>query len=247
MICGNCKSDHPTTADVRACYAGSLQLLDRPLSGPSEVEPVWPATTPRGERTPVPAEFTGNASLARVDRVTEKQLSYLNTLLDERPAFRDVENLHPEVLERLSKRDASALISRVKETPKESAAKRAGSSTSLNDVLANVPDCYVAMPSRTGNNDLDFFRVGTNQGQMDPSKKGWRRVQRIVGGQPPISMRIGEMMPVAKEIAAWSPTELKEAQVLFGREIGRCGVCGKTLTDETSRALGIGPVCRDGF
>jgi hypothetical protein len=30
----------------------------------------------------------------------------------------------------------------------------------------------------------------------------------------------------------------------FGREIGRCYVCGRTLTDETSRELGIGPVCR---
>lgn len=31
----------------------------------------------------------------------------------------------------------------------------------------------------------------------------------------------------------------------FGREIGRCYVCGRTLTDETSRAEGIGPICRD--
>lgn len=30
----------------------------------------------------------------------------------------------------------------------------------------------------------------------------------------------------------------------FGREIGKCYVCGRTLTDETSRSLGIGPVCR---
>jgi len=30
----------------------------------------------------------------------------------------------------------------------------------------------------------------------------------------------------------------------FGREIGRCYVCGRTLTDELSRELGIGPVCR---
>lgn len=30
----------------------------------------------------------------------------------------------------------------------------------------------------------------------------------------------------------------------FGREIGRCYVCGRTLTDATSRSLGIGPVCR---
>jgi hypothetical protein len=30
----------------------------------------------------------------------------------------------------------------------------------------------------------------------------------------------------------------------FGREIGACYVCGRTLTDATSRSLGIGPVCR---
>jgi hypothetical protein len=30
----------------------------------------------------------------------------------------------------------------------------------------------------------------------------------------------------------------------YGQEIGRCGHCGRTLTDATSRALGIGPVCR---
>lgn len=30
----------------------------------------------------------------------------------------------------------------------------------------------------------------------------------------------------------------------YGQQIGRCGHCGRTLTDETSRAVGIGPVCR---
>lgn len=29
----------------------------------------------------------------------------------------------------------------------------------------------------------------------------------------------------------------------YGIELGRCGVCGRTLTDETSRAAGIGPDC----
>jgi len=31
---------------------------------------------------------------------------------------------------------------------------------------------------------------------------------------------------------------------LEGRTIGRCRVCGRTLTDPESVALGIGPVCR---
>jgi hypothetical protein len=36
-----------------------------------------------------------------------------------------------------------------------------------------------------------------------------------------------------------------EATKLYGIELGHCGVCGRTLTDETSRAYGIGPVCRE--
>lgn len=31
----------------------------------------------------------------------------------------------------------------------------------------------------------------------------------------------------------------------YGREITVCGICGRTLTDEESRARGIGPVCAD--
>ena len=33
------------------------------------------------------------------------------------------------------------------------------------------------------------------------------------------------------------------AMVRYGHELGECGRCGRTLTDETSRAAGIGPVC----
>lgn len=35
------------------------------------------------------------------------------------------------------------------------------------------------------------------------------------------------------------------SQQLYGQELGHCGVCGRTLTDELSRELGIGPVCRE--
>jgi len=33
------------------------------------------------------------------------------------------------------------------------------------------------------------------------------------------------------------------AMVRYGHELGECGRCGRTLTDEASRAAGIGPVC----
>jgi hypothetical protein len=35
------------------------------------------------------------------------------------------------------------------------------------------------------------------------------------------------------------------AAQMYGMELGHCGVCGRTLTDETSRQYGIGPVCRE--
>lgn len=33
------------------------------------------------------------------------------------------------------------------------------------------------------------------------------------------------------------------AMIRYGHELGRCGNCGRTLTDEVSRAMGIGPDC----
>jgi hypothetical protein len=41
-------------------------------------------------------------------------------------------------------------------------------------------------------------------------------------------------------LIAADPTE---AMVRYGRELGVCGHCGRTLTDEASRAAGIGPIC----
>jgi hypothetical protein len=35
----------------------------------------------------------------------------------------------------------------------------------------------------------------------------------------------------------------KAAMILYGTELGACGHCGRTLTDEDSRARGIGPIC----
>lgn len=38
--------------------------------------------------------------------------------------------------------------------------------------------------------------------------------------------------------------DVRGALVRYGMEIGKCGVCNRTLTDPESRAYGIGPVCR---
>ena len=45
------------------------------------------------------------------------------------------------------------------------------------------------------------------------------------------------------EVLAAIAVDPREAMIRYGHELGRCGNCGRTLTDETSRAMGIGPDC----
>lgn len=50
---------------------------------------------------------------------------------------------------------------------------------------------------------------------------------------------LGRIRRVLAEIAK----DPREAMLRYGREIGECGHCGRTLTDAASRAAGIGPIC----
>lgn len=41
--------------------------------------------------------------------------------------------------------------------------------------------------------------------------------------------------------------DVDEARIRYAMELGRCGCCGRALTDEVSRAAGIGPDCADRY
>lgn len=47
-----------------------------------------------------------------------------------------------------------------------------------------------------------------------------------------------------REILALIAKDAKAAMIRYGQELGECGHCGRTLTDEASRAAGIGPICQ---
>lgn len=114
---------------------------------------------------------------------------------------------------------------------------------SLNDILKDVRDGYFAITSK-GTNDLVFYRVATNKGFHNPSKKGERYVQLIVGGHANETLTGKRAQASANRLAELSPLEQHEAQATYGKEIGVCGKCGKHLTDEVSRAYGMGATCR---
>lgn len=103
----------------------------------------------------------------------------------------------------------------------------------------NIPAGYYAVESRTGNNDLDFFMV------VRPEKGYWKErtfVKLVIGGHPNQPVRGSEARSVLERIEA---AGIQEAKELYGKEIGKCGECNRSLTDEESRRIGIGPVCRN--
>jgi len=104
--------------------------------------------------------------------------------------------------------------------------------------LPEVPEGYYAVQSRTGNNDLDFFSVDR------PSEGRWAGyvfVKRVIGGHVDTPVRGSEARHALEAIIEQG---VEASGALYGREIGRCYVCNRTLTDELSREMGIGPTCR---
>lgn len=85
------------------------------------------------------------------------------------------------------------------------------------------------------------------------TKQGMTFVDQIVGGgagmdsNPQPRGRVltnGQYLGTFENLYRAVVADPEAAMVRFGHEIGRCGYCGRTLTDEESRAAGIGPVCR---
>lgn len=82
-------------------------------------------------------------------------------------------------------------------------------------------------------NDVTFVQVWVG------SKGGWKLYMQA-------SDDLGEIGDWAKKrmLIEKIGADPEEASRRYGRELGKCGVCGRTLTNDVSRDLGIGPVCR---
>lgn len=92
---------------------------------------------------------------------------------------------------------------------------------------------------------LTFIRIdNVEKGKWE----GWIFVKGISG---PEEFRVGAQKPNGEYKGQWQPLlEKVNADPLasiarYGKEIGKCGICGLRLTDELSRERGIGPICWD--
>jgi hypothetical protein len=89
---------------------------------------------------------------------------------------------------------------------------------------------------------IDFFRVDAPE---DGKWKGCIFVKRVLGGGYGDNETRTERVP-RRTAETWLKCvqgRVAESQAMYGRSIGRCGICNRELTDEESRKSGIGPVC----
>lgn len=95
----------------------------------------------------------------------------------------------------------------------------------------------VKTPGDEFKNDVTFFKVWINE----EYGRGWGVQMYVSDDTSRVRLSLDTQLWALKKIAK-NP---EKASRRFGLEFKRCGVCGRGLTNDLSRALGIGPVCRE--
>jgi hypothetical protein len=174
-------------------------------------------------------------------RATDKQIQLIIDLLNERdtitenrPKFRArlIElTLNVHEVEKLTREKASNLITYLFGLPVTSG-------------TTHEPDAFKAVPAghyaieRDG--AVSFYRVDR------PMEGKW-------AGKVFVALQHGDDYTNMGREAGFTvlgyivDQGIMECSTRYGKEIGKCGVCHRTLTNAESREAGIGPICRDKF
>lgn len=197
------------------------------------------------ERSSVPAEFrvTPGAS--------NKQINFLVDLLNSRSIGDDAETALRDRCERqatanealgdraatengITKDRASDFITRLLAAPRKAKAKPA-------DPTISIPEVPEGRYAFEIDGVLKFFRI-------KHGKNSWTGFTFIDAGRggahDDLQWTSVRDAAYKRQIVERINTDPKGASERYGQEIGECSHCGRTLTDETSRAIGVGPVCR---
>lgn len=189
-------------------------------------------------------EVKGTAVPQRL--ATPRQLSFVRSLLDQ------LRTHNPEVCEQatqwlkiklgtLTVDQASDVITRLRthlDAPATVAAAKV-ERTGMAEVLRDVePERRYALQNGDDPSSWRFYTVKLSAKGNKYIKIGHANGVSIAWSFLPVERGA---LDVAKRIAA----DPREAMLNYGRQIGRCGHCDRTLTNDESRALGIGPICRN--
>lgn len=226
--CGNCRHYHETVQAVRACHMGQGEKVV--TYEVTETEPVAPSN---------PYNFQQAAKFQPV--ATDKQRSYIRSLATKRAVPVAGSSTHEAyMIARLEDveggktvlmREASEVISWLHTLPLTGQAKADPAPK------ATLPDVPAGRYAVVIDSVTKFFKVDR------PTEGKWAGYTflKIQASDELYPVRDRDTKRQVLELIAQDP---KEAMLRYGREIGACGHCGRTLTDEQSRAYGIGPICR---
>lgn len=191
------------------------------------------ANVPAASAT-VPAFVGGDVRLA-----SDKQIKFINDLLLRKVGTSEFGDFDAT---KLSRSYASHVIDRLlgmdDVAPGQvlTTTRFSDSQAPVDGMVADVPAGYYAIEA---DGTTKFYRVDR------PTEGRW-------AGRTFVKVQASDEFYIVRgraveEILLTIAMDTKAAMALYGRRLGRCGVCNRTLTDETSRALGIGPVCREKF
>jgi hypothetical protein len=105
----------------------------------------------------------------------------------------------------------------------------------------NLPAGRYAITGKDGQT-VRFFKIDVPAG-----KWGNHRFVKELHANGGFGAESLEAHPINKDLARAIATYLAKDPMkhltAFGHKLGRCGICGRALTDDESLAAGIGPVC----
>jgi hypothetical protein len=195
----------------------------------------WGQHTAQADR--IAATFDSTRML--IGPVTEKQKNFIRSLLtqlkDIKPdvyatAFTYVQQ-HAKTMTKEQGRDIiTRLKGHVNSAPTQPTVNKV-------DSFTDIPDGYYAITADEGH--TSFYRVSTFKETPRYPVPG-RRVQLQMSDALQNMSRVIRDT-VLRKIRDAGP---KAAAERYAREIGNCYSCGRTLTNDESRAVGIGPTCR---
>lgn len=268
--CGSTGHTHPTVAEVRACQLGGtvpartapapISEVGRrmarsagiPLSEIEEGRARWrEAEEAPGALRTAPSQPLRQATITepiRTDRsrtapaqeerkATEPMMRFVNSLIKYRAidpviVAETVKRIEAAPDGALPFRMAKLFIDAYKDAPNKP--KEEAPATSVDVDLPDVPAGRYAL--RT-DGVVKFYRLD----RPEEGKWAGRFFLKAQASDETYPIRNAT---AKREILERIAEDIEASAVLYGQELGRCYRCGRTLTDELSRSLGIGPDCR---
>ena len=164
---------------------------------------------------------------------TEKQINFILSLADQK----DTTEVHPLVMgcvedikmgypETINRKYASRMIELLLEAPRKRVSQP-----------SNTPDVKSGRYAIEFSGKLRFFHVSR------PDSGRWAGYVFVneQAGDDLFQVRNAKQRNDILEAIANDD----DALARYGQELGVCGICNRTLTDEVSRSIGIGPICRN--